>query len=246
MDRITAHIDLAPTLLEPAGLPARRGEVRRRQPEAAAAGRRHWPDRTLFFQWHRGDKPELYRAFAALSQRWKLVQPAGVWGKAQFTEAFQLFDLQADPFETTDLADKHPEVVARLKKDTRPGSRTSAPPAATIRRGSCWDSTRSRCADTPGLARPACRRGPTGLGHWEVQVAEAGDYEIKLLFAAAGEGTASLRFGQGGREDEDCEGRCGMYAGPGAPGSRGGQTRGVGGARGHQVGVHYVEVKHRP
>ena len=38
---------------------------------------------------------------------------------------------------------------------------------------------------------PRAGWGPTGLGHWEVQVAEAGDYEIKLLFAGAGEGTRS-------------------------------------------------------
>ena len=34
-----------------------------------------WPDRTLFAQWHRGDVPERYRAFAARSQRYKLVRP---------------------------------------------------------------------------------------------------------------------------------------------------------------------------
>ena len=35
-----------------------------------------WPDRVLFFQWHRGT-PERYRAFAARSQDWKLVQLLG-------------------------------------------------------------------------------------------------------------------------------------------------------------------------
>ena len=34
-----------------------------------------WPDRTLFFQWHRGDPPEPDRAFAARSQRYKLLRP---------------------------------------------------------------------------------------------------------------------------------------------------------------------------
>ena len=42
-----------------------------------AAGQVAWPDRVLFFQWHRGDAPERYRAFAARSQDWKLVQPLG-------------------------------------------------------------------------------------------------------------------------------------------------------------------------
>ena len=34
-----------------------------------------WPDRTLYFQWHRGDRPEPGRAFAARSQRYKLLRP---------------------------------------------------------------------------------------------------------------------------------------------------------------------------
>ena len=37
-----------------------------------------WPDRHLFFQWHRGDVPEMCRAFAARGPRYKLVQAAGV------------------------------------------------------------------------------------------------------------------------------------------------------------------------
>src|SRR5262249_62158443 len=37
-----------------------------------------WPDRMLFFQWHRGDLPELNRACAVRSQRYRLVHPPGV------------------------------------------------------------------------------------------------------------------------------------------------------------------------
>ena len=39
---------------------------------------RDWPDRTLVFQWHRGDEPEKYRAFAARGPQYKLVQSNGV------------------------------------------------------------------------------------------------------------------------------------------------------------------------
>ena len=57
--------------------PARGRGVRRQEPPPAAQGRDvpDWPDRTLFAQWHRGDVPERYRAFAARSQRYKLVRP---------------------------------------------------------------------------------------------------------------------------------------------------------------------------
>jgi arylsulfatase A-like enzyme len=60
------------------------------------------PDRALFLQWHRGDRPERYRAFAVLSDRWKLYEDA-------------LFDLDADPSEEHDVAGEHPELVRSLR-----------------------------------------------------------------------------------------------------------------------------------
>ena len=41
-------------------------------------GKVDWPDRTLFTQWHRGDVPQLYRAFGVRTQQYRLVQPLGV------------------------------------------------------------------------------------------------------------------------------------------------------------------------
>jgi arylsulfatase A-like enzyme len=48
------------------------------------------------------------RGRAVIGDRWKLI----VWKK----EAPRLFDLVADPFETTDLAAEQPEVVASYQK----------------------------------------------------------------------------------------------------------------------------------
>ena len=77
VDRIAAHIDLTPTLLDACGVPAGTEPARRPEPAALAPRRARslWPDRTLYFQWHRGDVPELGRAFAARSQRFKLLRP---------------------------------------------------------------------------------------------------------------------------------------------------------------------------
>ena len=85
VDQIAAHIDITPTLLDacevPAGtepkldgrslLPLLRGE-----PAAA------WPERTLYFQWHRGDAPEFGRSFAARTKRFKLLRPEQQASKA--------------------------------------------------------------------------------------------------------------------------------------------------------------------
>jgi len=173
VDRLAAHIDLAPTLLDACGVPKPRG-VRfdgvslmplLRNPRA------EWPDRTLFFQWHRGDEPQAFRACAARNQRWKLVD-----GK-------ELYDLETDPGETKDVAAAHPEIVARLRREYEAwfkdvsATRGYAPPRIFI----------GTDEENPVLLTRQDWRGPraswdaTGLGHWEVDVKRGGAYEVKLL-----------------------------------------------------------------
>ncbi|MDZ4796900.1 MAG: arylsulfatase, partial [Bryobacteraceae bacterium] len=107
-DRLAAHIDVLPTLLEAAGVKAPAGvklDGRSLVP-LMKNPKAQWQDRTLFFQWHRGDAPELFRAHAARTQRWKLVD-----GK-------ELYDLQSDPSEAKNVAAEHPDVVAKLRAET--------------------------------------------------------------------------------------------------------------------------------
>ena len=73
IDTIAAHIDITPTLLEACGV-AKPEKVKFDGLSLLPAllGRKvDAVDRTLFFQWHRGDEPELNRACAARSQKWK-------------------------------------------------------------------------------------------------------------------------------------------------------------------------------
>ncbi len=78
VDRIAAHIDLVPTLLDACGTKPPQGvklDGKSLLPLLTGVQTAGWPERTLFFQWHRGDKPEPGRAFAARSQTYKLVRP---------------------------------------------------------------------------------------------------------------------------------------------------------------------------
>ena len=73
-----------------------------------------WSERILFThvgRWPKGTKPEeyKYRDCSVRSPRWHLV---GVDKKG--AKAWQLFDIQADTGEKTDVADKHPDVVKDL------------------------------------------------------------------------------------------------------------------------------------
>ncbi len=77
------------------------------------------PERSFHFQFHRGSPPDRYRNAAVISKDWKLVQPVGRGGETFSPQSatFELYDLQADPHETNDLAAEQPETVARLKAD---------------------------------------------------------------------------------------------------------------------------------
>jgi len=77
------------------------------------------PDRSFYFQFHRGRPPVRYRNAAVVSGDWKLVQPVGRGGEdySPETARFELYNLKADQNETSDLATEKPEVVSRLKAE---------------------------------------------------------------------------------------------------------------------------------
>jgi arylsulfatase A-like enzyme len=171
-----AHVDVVPTVLEAARLPARPVDGRSLMPLLRSGA--PLPERSLFFQWHRGDAPEANRACAVRRGRWKLVRldPA--------TPPL-LFALDTDPEEKTDLAAVHPDVVARLQSDYDAwfkdvcSTRGFAPPRIGI--GSAEENpvmlTRQ---DWRG---PAAGWGPQHRGGWELEGLRAVMGEVRLLFA---------------------------------------------------------------
>lgn len=102
-DRIASPIDVLPTIAALTGAAVPDGV---RLDGVDLFGER--PERDLFLQWHRGDAPERYRAYAVVTQRWKLYRPDGA-------TIDELYDLDADPSESADLAPEHPDVVEDLR-----------------------------------------------------------------------------------------------------------------------------------
>jgi arylsulfatase len=113
---VTAHIDVLPTLCELAGatIPptiAAKVEGRSLLPllEDTEA---MWPDRLLVThvgRWERGKAAEsALRNCRIREGRWQMVNTKNR------PEAWELYDLAADPGETQDVSAEHPAVVARL------------------------------------------------------------------------------------------------------------------------------------
>ncbi|HUQ94132.1 MAG TPA: sulfatase-like hydrolase/transferase [Bryobacteraceae bacterium] len=175
VSQLAAHIDIMPTLLEACRVPKPsyvKFDGRSLMPllQGRAAS---WQPRTLFFQWHRGDRPNPYQAAAAHDGRYKLVE-----GK-------ELYDLQKDPAEVTDIAAQHPEIVKKLRTQYDAwfadvaATRNFEPPKIFI--GDDHDPLVT-------LTRQDWRSAKAGwdassVGHWEVDVRRAGTYGITVRMA---------------------------------------------------------------
>lgn len=187
-DQPVAHLDVLPTLLEACRVPPPAGvRLDGRSFLPLLEGKPvEWPERDLVFQAHRGDAPVPYHNFALRSGRWKLLCNSG-FGREQppsGAPAFELYDLEADPFEERDLARSRPRQVGRLRQrydewfrdvsSTRPDN--YAPPRIQVG---------TRKENPVVLTRQDWRGANWGLrdhGYWEVNVNRAGRYDLLLRF----------------------------------------------------------------
>ena len=180
VNRLAAHIDVLPTLVELCGLQI--PEDRKldghslipllRDPNAT------WPDRTLVVDSQRIERPEKGRASCVMTDRWRLLD-----GKS-------LYDIIADPGQTTDLASQHPQVANDLRSaydrwwddvsaqlddyvEITIGSGHENP---TVLNGMDWHET----GKLPPWNQPTIAEGLAANGFWAVRVEQDGRYEFHL------------------------------------------------------------------
>ena len=247
-DRIAAHIDVLPTLIEAAGatLPGDRKidgiSLLPRLLDAASPV----PERTLYIQSHRGNVPQLYRNFAAVTQKFKLVQPKSFGQPMPDNPAFELYDLEADSGEEHDLAARQSETVDRLKKgyerwfENVSSTRGYDPPRIPV--GTEHENPVTLTRQDWRVVGPD-GYGDDNLGSWEVDVAAAGNYEVRLRFPkqqAAGRVVFALGKDRGEAEfDIGTESiTFGPFAFPPGPATL--EARLI--RSGETVGVKYVDV----
>ncbi len=203
IDRIAAHIDVVPTLLDAS-------EVDTASPRfdgvslwpllSGETSPDDWPDRTIYLQNHRGDRPQLNRNASARSQRWKIVQPLGKATDPMPEGAkFELYDMSVDPGETNDLAEEHPEIVADMRRGYedwfRDVSSTRGFAPGRIHLGSP-DEPMATLSRFDWRGDNDDRAHEDALGYWPVVIEEGGRYDFTLRFAkplpAAAEATLTV------------------------------------------------------
>ncbi len=204
-DRIAAHLDLLPTILEACHVPLPKDVEIDGKSIWPLLQRREvdWPKRRFFIQHHRGNEPVLFNNFCARGQRWKLVNATGAGNRVLPGEPdFELYDMRNDPYELHDKSDEHPEIVRRLKEEAR-----------------AWFSdvktSNSGNFEPPRIHVGTPHENPTTLTHqdsrfrynkenepineipfWKIYVAREGDYKVRFRFRPLeSSGVAELRVG---------------------------------------------------
>jgi len=179
IDRLTAHIDMLPTLGELCGLDMPKNPLDGASIATLLKGDgTNWPDRTLVTDSQRVENPVKWRKSAVMTDRWRLVN-----GK-------ELYDMPRDPGQKNDVADANPQVVKKL----------------TAAYDKWWDSVSKRFGEfvpivigsdkenptvltahdwhgsgsTRTWNHRQLRRGPIANGFWAVDVEIDGEYEFTL------------------------------------------------------------------
>ena len=190
-DRISAHVDLLPTVAEACGVALPPGlEPDGRSLLPLLEGREvAWPERALVIQSHRGDVPVPYHNALVRTQRWKLVNPSGFHREVASVEpAFELYDMEADPGERHDLAAVHPEVVSELRnlyddwfRDVGADEPDNYIPPAIVVGAPEAPQVHLTRQDWRKPAVPG--DWPTGtMGSWQLRVVQEGVYRVRLRF----------------------------------------------------------------
>jgi arylsulfatase A-like enzyme len=186
-----AHVDLLPTMLDACGVPLARTsrlDGISLLPHLKGAPS---PHRTIFLQWHRGDRPETGRSFTVIDPRWKLVG-------AKAGEPRMLFDLEADPFEKNDLASEQPGKVSEMEaayqawfKEMEEERRFQLP---RIHVG--YEAENPTVLTRQDWRGPQAGAGAAAVGYWDLQCERSLKFRVTLRFKPfPADGSALLKIG---------------------------------------------------
>ena len=200
VDRLSAMIDLTPTLLEACSVPAPKNirfDGRSLLP-LLENPRTNVPERTIFIQIHRGDAPDRFRNFCVRTQRWKLLHNVPIARPNPPELRFELFDLLNDPGEKNNVIAQHPDIAAQLNAAYEAwfadvtATRGFAPvrfivgtprePVTELTRQD-WRGDHAEWND------------PLAAGYWEIEVQGRRRFDIELRFPPFAAGAeATLQF----------------------------------------------------
>lgn len=177
---LTAHIDILPTLIDLCGLngPMDYSFDGRSLVPLIYQTPTRWPDRVVITDSQRVRDPIKWRKSATMTNRWRLINGT------------ELYDMENDPEQKTDVAKKNPETVKRLRDAYDRWWASISPGFVVDERvvlGNKADNPTQLTAhdwltdDTLSPWHQGFIRGAKpGSGYWAVRVKEAGTFKISL------------------------------------------------------------------
>lgn len=181
---ITAHVDMLPTLATLCGLDTpKRNKLDGNSivPLLTGKHKEEWPNRTLFVHSQRLEIPQKWRKAAVMTDRWRFVSDK---------KRRELFDIQADPGQKTDVSKAYPKVFSRLSKAYEGWYKDIGDRFEDVVRIGLGDPAENpallTCHDWHTNDGPVpwnhghIRKDPNYNGIWAVDVTRSGTYSITL------------------------------------------------------------------
>lgn len=192
IDTLTGHVDVVPTLLDLCGVDAPAevefDGISIRSLLESDGRPEDWPDRILVTDSQRVVDPIKWRQSSVMTDKWRLVNNVAKDG----SPTHELYDIEADPGQTKNIIIDHSDVAERLKTFYEEWWAELEPTfgsPARIKIGHEAENP-SRLTSHDWIAQDMVpwnqqhiRDGvdkPTHTGFWNLDVVEAGDYEIIL------------------------------------------------------------------
>lgn len=186
IDTLAAHIDVLPTLADLCGIPVPQGDEPHGvslKPLLEGSGspweRDHLVEQYLGGPYGKTLPPKPYEYSVVMTERWRLVNS----GKQR------LFDIEADPTQTKNVALEHPDVEAKLRTLYEPFWDKVSPRLTPVRidLGNATDNPTVLCSQdwhmpsgNPPWNFRAISKLPKVTAPWMVYVKKSGSYRITL------------------------------------------------------------------
>ena len=186
IDTLAAHIDVLPTLADLCGIAVPENfhpDGLSLKPLLDGSGRKwtreHLVEQYLGGAYGRDMPPSAYQHSVVMTERWRLVTADGE----------KLFDIQADPSQSKNLAQQHPDIVARLRTLYEPFWEKVSPrlTPVPIDLGNPAENPAHLCSQdwyletgNPPWNFGSIQKIPKVTGPWKIDVRRTGRYRLTL------------------------------------------------------------------
>jgi arylsulfatase A-like enzyme len=179
--KLAAGYDILPTLIDLCGLKQPNVKFDGRSLTPLLRGEGNWPARELVLQFQGGAyfarTPQPWLDSVVMTEQWRLM------------DGERLYDIEADPTQSVDIADKHPEVVRRLRERYETWWKDVSPRMTPVRIhvGNEAEDPVTLCSQdwympigNPPWNFGGIGRLPAVTGPWQIHVERAGRYRVSL------------------------------------------------------------------